>query len=86
MTLFDAIRADAEKWREIAAKDGGGTDRKAEETLMLLSELDRLRLVEDALRNGPLIVCPRCEGQRFDVDACGLCGNVGWLNEDGDAL
>jgi hypothetical protein len=44
--VFDALRADALKWREIAAQDGGGTDRKAEEMLALLAELDRLRLVE----------------------------------------
>jgi hypothetical protein len=23
--------------------------------------------------------CPRCEGQRYDKGACGLCGNLGWL-------
>lgn len=31
----------------------------------------------------PLIVCPRCDGQAFDRDSCGLCGNCGYLLEDG---
>jgi hypothetical protein len=30
--------------------------------------------------------CPRCEGQRSDVDACGLCGNIGLLDQHGDPL
>lgn len=29
-------------------------------------------------------MCPRCEGQRYDVDACGVCDNTGWLDENGD--
>lgn len=33
-----------------------------------------------------LIVCPRCEGQRYDVGSCGLCGNVGWLDENGERV
>jgi hypothetical protein len=45
LTDFAEVRADAEKWRARAAADGG-IDRKAEETLALLAELDRLRLVE----------------------------------------
>ena len=31
----------------------------------------------------PYSMCPRCEGQRFDVGACSTCGNVGYLLEDG---
>jgi hypothetical protein len=33
-----------------------------------------------------VIVCPRCEGQRYDVDSCGLCANTGYLAEDGGRL
>jgi hypothetical protein len=44
-------------------------------------------LVAKAQRlNGEWLVCPRCEGQRFDVGACGLCSNLGWLNADGERL
>ncbi len=30
-----------------------------------------------------LIVCPRCDGQAYDRDSCHLCGNFGYLLEDG---
>jgi hypothetical protein len=33
-----------------------------------------------------LIVCPRCEGQRYDRDACGLCRNLGVLDANAGAL
>jgi DNA repair exonuclease SbcCD ATPase subunit len=33
-----------------------------------------------------LIECPRCEVQKYDVGSCGLCRNLGWLNENGEAL
>ena len=36
--------------------------------------------------NGEWGICPRCEGQRFDVGSCGLCGNLGWLNAEGERL
>lgn len=29
------------------------------------------------------IECPRCEGQAYDVGSCGLCGNLGVLDQDG---
>lgn len=28
-----------------------------------------------------LIVCPRCEGQRYDHQSCGVCQNLGYLTE-----
>lgn len=31
-----------------------------------------------------MIVCPRCEGQRYDVGSCALCGNTGVLDEHGE--
>ena len=40
-----AIRKDAEKWQDIATAEGVW-DRRAEETLWLLSEIDRLRVIE----------------------------------------
>lgn len=79
---LDAIRRDAETWRDRAAAEGAYTDSKAEQTLALLAEIERLRRLQVATG---WIVCPRCEGQRYDVDACGLCNNVGWLDENGDA-
>ena len=33
-----------------------------------------------------LIVCPRCEGQQFYKDDCGLCANRGVLDENGERL
>lgn len=33
-----------------------------------------------------MIVCPRCEGQRYDRGSCALCGNVGWLDDGGERL
>lgn len=41
-----------------------------------------------ALLSTPLdvIVCPRCEGQRYDRGSCGFCGNLGVLDEDGDRI
>jgi len=33
--------------------------------------------------NGAL-VCPRCEGQEYDLGSCSLCGNLGWLARDGE--
>lgn len=79
----DALREDALKWRGLAAKDGGGIDRKAEDVLALLAEIERLREFVAAIG---AIVCPRCEGQRYDVDACGACRNVGWLDRNGEAF
>jgi hypothetical protein len=32
------------------------------------------------------VICPRCEGQRFDVGSCALCGNVGHLDEEGNRI
>lgn len=32
------------------------------------------------------IVCPRCEGQRYDRGSCGLCGNLGLLDANGDRI
>lgn len=29
-------------------------------------------------------LCPRCQGQRYDKGACGLCENTGLLDEYGD--
>lgn len=43
-SLIEDARRDAEKWRDIAAADGGATDRAAERTLALLAEIDRLTL------------------------------------------
>jgi hypothetical protein len=37
-------------------------------------------------RMDDLIACPRCEGQRYDVGNCGVCENVGWLDDRGLAL
>lgn len=78
-----SLRVDAEKWRARAAADGGGIDRKAEATLALLDELDRRTAVIVALGG---IICPRCEGQKYDVGSCGVCGNVGWLDANGEAI
>jgi hypothetical protein len=80
---LNAIRADAEKWRDRATAEGAYTDPKAEQTLALLNEIARLRQVIAA---AGCIVCPRCEGQVYDVGACGLCRNYGWLRWDGSAL
>lgn len=33
-----------------------------------------------------LIICPRCEGQRYDRGSCGFCANTGYLREDGERL
>lgn len=30
------------------------------------------------------ITCPRCDGQAYDVGSCGLCGNLGVLDANGD--
>ncbi len=35
-------------------------------------------------REGDTITCPRCEGQKYDRGSCGLCGNLGVLDENGD--
>lgn len=77
------VRQDAEKWRERAVNDGEGIDRRAEKTLEILDEIGRLRVAVAALGG---IVCPRCEGQRFDVETCGVCRNVGWLNGNAEAF
>lgn len=49
-----------------------------------LTELGRPDLAP--YRMADLIVCPRCEGQRYDIGNCGVCENVGWLDECGLAL
>ena len=33
-----------------------------------------------------VILCPRCEGQAYDVDNCAVCDSLGVLNGDGLAL
>jgi hypothetical protein len=43
-SLLQDARRDAEKWRDLAAADGGATDPAAERTLALLAEIDRLTL------------------------------------------
>lgn len=42
---------------------------------------DVWRIVEEPRHR---VVCPRCEGQRYDRGSCGLCGNHGTLDENGD--
>jgi hypothetical protein len=37
-----------------------------------------------AWREGDWITCPRCEGQNYDRGSCGLCGNLGVLDENGE--
>jgi hypothetical protein len=73
-TLAEALR-DAGKWRERAAAEGNYTDPAAERTLALLAVID-----------AATITCPRCDGQTYDVGACGLCANVGLLDVNGDRL
>ena len=31
------------------------------------------------VRASTRIICPRCEGQKYDKQHCGLCGNLGYL-------
>src|SRR6266576_2637265 len=31
------------------------------------------------VRTGTRIICPRCEGQKYDKQHCGVCGNRGYL-------
>jgi hypothetical protein len=35
-------------------------------------------------RDSDSIDCPRCERQTHDVGSCGLCGNLGVLDEHGE--
>jgi hypothetical protein len=35
-------------------------------------------------QEGDWIDCPRCERQTYDVGSCGLCGNLGILDENGE--
>ena len=70
-SLYPSLRRDAEKWRDRAAADGGGTDPEAEQMLALLDEIELLRRVAT--------VCPRCEGQKYDAGSCSLCDNKGAL-------
>jgi len=35
-------------------------------------------------REGDWITCPRCEGQKYDRGSCGLCGNLGVLDANGE--
>jgi predicted RNA-binding Zn-ribbon protein involved in translation (DUF1610 family) len=81
-TLRETVRADAKKWRDRAAAEGAH-DPKADQTLALLDEIDRLRA---AMAAAGWIVCPRCEEQTRDVGACGICRNIGWLDENAGAL
>lgn len=32
------------------------------------------------------MICPRCEGQMYDVGSCTPCGNLGYLNARGERI
>lgn len=56
----------------------------ARNELVCVTSPDRATLIVAAVN--ACIMCPRCEGQEYDRRSCLMCGNVGWLDRNGEAL
>lgn len=85
----------SENEREIALSNAAREDGETRKWLNLVLEAydyvsedrDNVRRLLDHLASvHQWIVCPRCEGQRYDRLSCVQCNNIGFLDENEERL
>ena len=67
-------------WHEIdiLSRREGGYQGLPQSTLLRQHEKAAWEAYRDLMDQHDLMVCPRCEGQAYDIESCSLCENTGY--------